>query len=146
MPQSPILSLVKDYAAMESDAELEAALNAALSNSSSELSSNLSALDEFLKQYMPSFQGDFREGRRMAHLDIHRKKNFTRQQSKIKHSLINGKPINEFDTQIEQKLGDTGTVVNLSLEVALDLHLCMAFNLIDLEDRLRFNPFHIHFI
>ena len=73
--QSPIYSLVKDLASIESDAELEATI---LDRAPAGLAANLASLEQHLKQYMPSMVGTFKPGD-IRHLDTHRKKSFTRQ-------------------------------------------------------------------
>mmetsp|Transcript_7424 Transcript_7424/g.10533 ORF Transcript_7424/g.10533 Transcript_7424/m.10533 type:complete len:124 (+) Transcript_7424:3044-3415(+) len=77
--QSPIYSLLKDLANVNSDEELDAALN---SDSMPGVKANLDVLEQHLTQFMPSMVGKFKPGD-VRHKDTHRKKSFTRQQMLI---------------------------------------------------------------
>jgi len=77
----------------------------------------------------------------------------------MRHSLISGRPIGLNDVSIifstagarlaprvdEASADEPSTKGYLSFEDALDLNLCMSFNLLDPECRERFNPFKMHF-
>ena len=84
--------------------------------------------------------GSFKPGE-VYHIDTHKKKSLTRQTSQVSTSSISGKPINPHDIKIELSSGQ----IHLSLEDALDLNLCQAFNVVDMGQMERFNPFNLHF-
>lgn len=63
------------------------------------------------------------------HMDAYRKRSFTREQSSMQQALISKQPISLQETQIV--VISSGLKRFLSLEDALDLHLCMSFNLIN---------------
>ena len=108
------------------------------------LVANLRVLNEFLEEYMPAFSGPVAYGE-FYHLNTHRKRSFTRNQSQIQMSLISGRPVNSLDTRIELETHDNSTYYVMSLEDALDLHICMSFDPLNHLRRDRFNPFKIHF-
>ena len=63
-------------------------------------------------------------------------------------SMISGKPVNSLDTRIEldtQSENGEDNFYVMSLEDALDLHVCMSFDPLNHLRRDRFNPFKIHF-
>ena len=88
--------------------------------------------------------GTFTEGD-VRHLDTHRKKSFTRQQTLISQSLISGRPISHHDMRIEISTAGGESTFLLSLEDALDLSLCMQLDPMNFEKTERFNPFKMHF-
>ena len=108
------------------------------------LVANIRVLNEFLEEYMPAFSGPVAPGE-FYHLNTHRKRSFTRNQSQIQMSLISGRPVNSLDTRIELETHDNSTYYVMSLEDALDLHICMSFDPLNHLRRDRFNPFKIHF-
>ena len=100
---------------------------------------------------MPVYAGQFKAGD-IRHLDISRKKSFTRMQARVRSSLISNKPISIYDTAIEIKASVEGltdendyTKLSMSLEDALDLQLCIGFNPMCPSSRERLNPFAQHF-
>ena len=111
------------------------------------LVANIQVLNEFLEEYMPAFSGPVTPGE-FYHLNTHRKRSFTRNQSQIQISMISGKPVSSLDTHIELDVpneSDGSMVYMMSLEDALDLHVCMSYDPLNHLRRDRFNPFKIHF-
>ena len=107
------------------------------------MKANFRVLEDFFKVYMPAFVGDFTVDSFYS-LDIYRGKSYTRQLSKVKNSLFSQRPMHPRDTMITMCSHDDQTAY-LSIDQALNLANCMSFNLFNLEDRSRFNPFRIHF-
>ena len=104
-------------------------------------------MEEFLEAYMPSFVGSFGIDE-FSHLDVHQKKNLTRETRNVRPSLISGKPINIRDSHITLErqaspLNPQGCTLFVSLEDALNLKLCMPFNPLSMEKRERFNPYQL---
>lgn len=114
-------------ATIDSDAELDAAIVDNLG-----IGANLEVIEKHLKVYMPCFVGRFLPGD-FKHLDTHKKKSMTRQRDRVRHSAISNKPISYHDIRIEASLQDEsfGSFLSFSLEDALDLNLCMAFDILD---------------
>lgn len=107
------------------------------------MKANFNAFEEFLREYMPAFVGNFKVNKFYS-LDIYRGRNFTRSYKNVKVSLFDRRPMNPKDTIISFRTHDNKKVY-LGMDQAMDLALCMSFNLMNLEDKSRFNPFRIHF-
>ena len=67
----------------------------------------------------------------------------TRQRDKIKNSAISGKPISPYDIKVEM-ISEEGAF-DVSLEDMLDLDLCLAFDVVNLEKKERFNTYKAHY-
>ena len=143
LTQTPIFSLVKDYANIV-DAEVDSAIRATLNEPEGAiLKANFRVLEDHFNEFMPAFVGDFTVNSFYC-LDIYRGKSFTRQLSRVKNSLFSQRPMHPRDTMITMCSHDDQSV-HLSIDQAMNLANCMSFNVFNLEDRSRFNPFRIHF-
>ena len=75
--------------------------------------------------------GKFRPGD-VTHMDTHRKKSYTRQQSLMNLSFISQRPISHHDIRVKLESGAGEGKFLLSLEDSLDLALCMSFEPLNL--------------